>query len=106
MGVKLYVGNLPFSTTNQDLHHHFSSYGTVASAQVILDRYTGRSRGFGFVEMSSQEEAEEAIHALNGTDLGGRMLVVNAARPPEARRPLGRGPESPDVSQSEQSQQL
>ncbi len=92
MGAKLYVGNLPFSTTDQELHDHFASQGTVISAKVIADRFTGRSRGFGFVEMSSQEEASEAINALNGTDLGGRILVVNEARPLEEKRPFRSGP--------------
>ncbi len=99
MGVKLYVGNLPFSTNDQELHDHFSSHGTVVSAKVISDRYTGRSRGFGFVEMSAQEEAQEAITALHGSDLGGRMLVVNEARPPEAKRSFGSASRPPTPSE-------
>lgn len=95
MGVKLYVGNLPFSTTDQELQDHFSPHGNVVSAKVITDRYTGRSRGFGFVEMSNQEEAQAAITALNGADLGGRILVVNEARPQEERRPFGSRPSTP-----------
>ena len=85
MNVKLYVGNLPFETTDEELHNHFVSYGTVISAKIIADRFTGRSRGFGFVELSTQEEAENAINALHGTDLGGRILVVNKARPQEQK---------------------
>ena len=79
--------NLPFETTDETLQEHFASQGTVVSAKVILDRFTGRSRGFGFVEMSTQEEGEQAIANLHGTDLGGRILVVNEARPMEPRRP-------------------
>ena len=83
---KLYVGNLPFSTTDQELQDLFASHGTVISAKVITDRYTGRSRGFGFVEMAAAEEAQHAITAFNGTELGSRTLVVNEARP-QARKP-------------------
>ena len=90
MGVKLYVGNLPFETTDQELREHFSSQGSVVSATVIFDRFTGRSRGFGFVEMSQPEEAAQAIDTLNGTDLGGRILVINEARPREDKRPFRR----------------
>lgn len=85
MGTKLYVGSLPYSTTEQELSQLFSQHGTVQSAKVITDRYTGQSRGFGFVEMATGEEAQKAITALNGTDLGGRTLVVNEARPQEKR---------------------
>jgi RNA recognition motif-containing protein len=92
MGVKLYVGNLPFSTTDEDLQAHFSAHGNVVSAKVITDRYTGRSRGFGFVEMATQDEAQAAITACNGVEMGGRMLVVNEARPQEERRPFGGRP--------------
>ncbi len=92
MGAKLYIGNLPFETTDQELQGHFASQGTVVSANVIVDRFTGRSRGFGFVEMSTQEEAEQAIKALHGTDLGGRILVVNEARPLQERRPFRSSP--------------
>ncbi|MGQ0810630.1 MAG: RNA recognition motif domain-containing protein [Nitrospiraceae bacterium] len=85
MGNKLYVGSLPYSTTEQQLAEMFAQHGTVQSAKVITDRYTGQSRGFGFVEMASNEEAQKAITALNGTDMGGRTLVVNEARPQEKR---------------------
>jgi RNA recognition motif-containing protein len=85
VSTKLYVGSLPYSTTDQQLSEVFSQYGTVQSAKVITDRYTGQSRGFGFVEMATNEEAQKAIAALNGTNLGGRTLVVNEARPQEKR---------------------
>ena len=90
MGTKLYVGSLPYSTTEQQLSELFTQHGTVQSAKVITDRYTGQSRGFGFVEMATSEEAQKAITALNGTPLGGRTLVVNEARPQE-KRPYGGG---------------
>ena len=90
MGTKLYVGSLPYSTNEQELNQLFSQYGTVQSAKVITDRYTGQSRGFGFVEMSTGEEAQKAIAALNGSNMGGRTLVVNEARPQE-KRPYGGG---------------
>lgn len=90
MGTKLYVGSLPYSTTEQQLSELFAQYGTVQSAKVITDRYTGQSRGFGFVEMATGEEAQKAIAALNGSSLGGRTLVVNEARPQE-KRPYGGG---------------
>ncbi|MGH7229268.1 MAG: RNA recognition motif domain-containing protein [Nitrospiraceae bacterium] len=90
MGTKLYVGSLPYSTTEQQLSGLFAQHGTVQSAKVITDRYTGQSRGFGFVEMATGEEAQKAIAALNGTALGGRTLVVNEARPQE-KRPYGGG---------------
>lgn len=85
MGTKLYVGSLPYSTTEQQLTELFAQHGTVQSAKVISDRYTGQSRGFGFVEMATGEEAQKAIAALNGTNLGERTLVVNEARPQEKR---------------------
>lgn len=85
MAVKLYVGNLPYSTTDEDLRTLFAEFGTVESTAVISDRETGRSKGFGFVELSSKEEADKAIEALNGKDQGGRNLVVNEARPREER---------------------
>lgn len=88
MGKKLYVGNLAFSVTSSDLERMFSAHGTVQSAQVITDRETGRSKGFGFVEMSSAEEAQAAISALNGTQNEGRTLTVNEAKPKES---TGRG---------------
>ena len=81
MAKKLYVGNLTYETTDNDLQNLFAPFGTVQSAQVIMDRDTGRSKGFGFVEMSSPAEAQAAIAAMNGKDAGGRALVVNEARP-------------------------
>ncbi|HET6574580.1 MAG TPA: RNA-binding protein [Fimbriiglobus sp.] len=89
MSKKLYVGNIAFQTTNDDLVTAFSQYGTVTSAEVITDRETGRSRGFAFVEMS--DGAEEAVAALNGAQLGGRTLTVNEAKPREDRGPRGGG---------------
>ena len=88
---KLYVGGLPYSVTEDSLEELFSAHGTVESAKVITDRMTGRSRGFGFVEMSSQEEAQAAIDKLNGTDLEGRSLTVNEAKPREPRSGGGGG---------------
>jgi RNA recognition motif-containing protein len=85
MGSKLYVGSLPYSTTEQQLSELFGQHGSVQSAKVITDRFTGQSRGFGFVEMATDEEAQKAITALNGAELGGRTLVVNEARPQEKR---------------------
>jgi len=90
VSTKLYVGSLPYSTTEQQLSELFSQHGTVQSAKVISDRYTGQSRGFGFVEMSTAEEAQKAIAAFNGFALDGRTLVVNEARPQE-KRPYGGG---------------
>ena len=83
MNKKLYVGGLPYSVTDEQLSELFESHGTVESAKVITDRYTDRSRGFGFVEMSTQAEAEHEIQALNGSDLGGRSLTVNVSKPRE-----------------------
>ena len=83
MGRKLYVGNLAYGVSSSDLEQMFSAHGTVQSAQVIADRDTGRSKGFGFVEMSSDQEARAAISALNGTAVDGRNLTVNEARPKE-----------------------
>ena len=85
MNKNLYVGGLPYSVTDEQLQSTFAAHGTVESAKVITDRDTGRSRGFGFVEMSTQEEAEKAIAALNGTELDGRSLTVNIAKPREDR---------------------
>ena len=85
MGNKIYVGNLPFSTTSDSLNELFAKFGTVTSAKIVTDRDTGRSKGFGFVEMSSDSEAQAAIDKLNGSDLGGRSIVVNEARPMEPR---------------------
>ena len=84
MGTRLYVGNLPYTINDAELAELFSAHGTVASAQVIIDRATGRSKGFGFVEMSADGEAQAAIEALNGTQNGGRTLTVNEAKPREA----------------------
>jgi RNA recognition motif-containing protein len=85
MGNKIYVGNLPFSATSESLNEMFAQFGTVDSAKIVMDRDTGRSKGFGFVEMSSDAEAQAAIEKLNGQDMGGRSLVVNEARPMEPR---------------------
>lgn len=85
MGNKIYVGNLPFSATSESLNDMFSAFGKVDSAKIVMDRDTGRSKGFGFVEMSSNDEAQAAIEKLNGQDMGGRSLVVNEARPMEPR---------------------
>ncbi len=85
MSTKLYVGNLSFNTSAQDLETTFGQYGTVQSANLIEDRDTGRSRGFGFVEMSTSEEAQAAIASLDGSDLDGRNLKVNEAKPREDR---------------------
>lgn len=91
MGKKLYVGNLPYSVGSADLEQMFSQYGTVQSAQVIEDRETGRSKGFGFVEMGSDSDAQAAIAGLNGQDQGGRPLTVNEAKPREDRGGGGGG---------------
>lgn len=91
MGRKIYVGSLPYSITEQQLTDLFSPHGTVESARVIMDKFSGRSKGFGFVEMASDEEAQKAITALNGTSLEGRSLVVNEARPQESRPRSGGG---------------
>ncbi|MCK4635713.1 MAG: RNA-binding protein [Candidatus Moranbacteria bacterium] len=85
MAQKLYVGGLPYETTEDDLRDAFSKAGTVESAIIIIDRATGRSKGFGFVEMSSEEEAQAAIEMYNEKDFGGRNLTVNEARPLEDR---------------------
>ena len=85
MAKKLYVGNLTYGTTDSDLQTLFGPFGTVQSAQVIMDRDTGRSKGFGFVEMASDEQAQAAIATLNGQDVNGRALTVNEARPREDR---------------------
>lgn len=89
MGKKLYVGNLPFTATDQSLNEAFAQCGTVESASVITDRDSGRSKGFGFVEMSSETEANAAIAKLNGSDYEGRPLTVNEARPMVAREKRG-----------------
>ena len=90
MGRKIYVGNLSYGTTSSDLEQLFTAHGQVQSAEVISDRATGRSKGFGFVEMGSDEEAQAAINALNGTEHDGRNLTVNEAKPKEDR-PRGGG---------------
>tara|TARA_Y100001936_G_C16092419_1_gene687660 strand:+ start:3581 stop:3871 length:291 start_codon:yes stop_codon:yes gene_type:complete len=89
MGKKIYVGNLPYSVTNDSLSAHFSSFGTVESAKVIIDRDTDRSKGFGFVEMSTEDEAAEAISSLDGAELEGRQLRVNEAKPQAPRENRG-----------------
>ncbi len=91
MGNKLYVGNLPYSFRDDDLQQAFSQHGTVTSAKVMMERDTGRSKGFGFVEMGSDAEAQTAINAMNGQQFGGRGLVVNEARPMEPRPPRSGG---------------
>jgi cold-inducible RNA-binding protein len=91
MSVKLYVGNLSFNTSSQDLSDLFASVGTVTSCNIIEDRETGRSRGFGFVEMSSEAEGENAIAQLNGREIDGRELKVNEAKPQENRSGGGGG---------------
>jgi RNA recognition motif-containing protein len=85
MSKNLYVGGLPYTVADEKLQELFSAYGTVQAARVITDKYTGQSRGFGFVEMSTPAEAQHAIQALNGSQLDGRKLVVNEARPQEKR---------------------
>ena len=90
MGTKLYVGNLGYGISNSDLEKLFAAHGTVKSAEVITDRSTKQSKGFGFVEMGSEQEAQAAIAALNGKDMGGRAVTVNEARPKEGGG--GRGP--------------
>jgi RNA recognition motif-containing protein len=91
MSNKLYVGGLPYSVTEGQLQETFAAHGTVESARVITDKFTGQSRGFGFVEMGSGGEAQKAIDGLNGTELGGRTLVVNEAKPMERRDNGGGG---------------
>ncbi len=91
MGKKLYVGNLSYGVTDSDLEQMFAAHGQVRSAQVIMDRDTGRSKGFGFVEMSNDSEAQAAIAALNGKEADGRTLTVNEARPKEGGGGGGRG---------------
>src|SRR2546426_5442390 len=91
MGNKLYVGNLPYSVRDEDLQQSFSQFGAVTSAKVMMERDTGRSKGFGFVEMGSDAEAQAAINGMNGQPLGGRSVVVNEARPMEARPPRSGG---------------
>ena len=89
MSVKIYVGNLPYSVTDSSLESNFSEFGSVSSAKVMMDRETGRSKGFGFVEMASAEVAQAAITALHGMSVDGRSIVVNLARPREERSDAG-----------------
>ena len=91
MGKRLYVGNLPYSITEDSLSEKFSAHGTVESTKIITDRNTGRSKGFGFVEMSTDSEAQAAIEALNGTDYEGRPVTVNEAKPMQPRGDGGGG---------------
>jgi RNA recognition motif-containing protein len=91
MGNKLYVGNLPYSFRDSDLEQTFGQYGAVSSAKVMMERDTGRSKGFGFVEMGSDAEAQAAISGVHGQNMGGRDLVVNEARPMEPRPPRSGG---------------
>lgn len=91
MGKKLYVGNLPYSVRDNDLQQAFAAFGAVSSAKVMMERDTGRSKGFGFVEMTSDAEAQAAVQGMNGQSLGGRSLVVNEARPMEPRPPRAGG---------------
>lgn len=91
MGAKLYVGNLSYAVTEERLQQHFAQQGAVVSARIITDKFSGRSKGFGFVEMGSSEEAEKAISALNGTDFEGRNIVVSEARPQTPRSGEGSG---------------
>ena len=91
MGNKLYIGNLPYTVRDSDLEQAFSQFGSVTSAKVMMERETGRSKGFGFVEMGSDAEAQSAVHGMNGQPLGGRSIVVNEARPMEARPPRSGG---------------
>lgn len=91
MSTKLFVGNLSFNTTENELQDAFAAHGTVVEANLMMDRMSGRPRGFGFVTMSTPEEAQKAIQAMNGAQLGGRALTVNIARPKEDRPPGGGG---------------
>ena len=91
MSSKLYVGNLPYTIDDQALRHNFSAYGSVGSATVMMDRDSGRSKGFGFVEIGNAEEAQAAIAGLNGMSVGGRSIVVNVSRPKESNTGFGGG---------------
>ena len=95
MGTKLYVGNLPYGITEERLQQHFAQFGSVVSARIIMDKLSGRSKGFGFVEMSSSQEAEKAASTLNGTDFEGRNIVVSEARPQAPRESFGGGGRPP-----------
>lgn len=91
MSTKIYVGNLPYTIDDDALRHNFSEYGNVSSAKIMMDRDSGRSKGFGFVEMATSEEAQAAITGLNGMSVGGRAIVVNLSRPKEAGAGYGAG---------------
>ncbi|MBA2405873.1 MAG: RNA-binding protein [Bdellovibrionales bacterium] len=91
MGKKIYVGNLPFTSTSESLTEMFATFGNVDSAKIVMDRDTGRSKGFGFVEMTEAQEADSAIEKLHGSDYGGRALTVNEARPMERKDPSRNG---------------
>ena len=91
MAKKLYVGSLPYTTTDEDLKEHFSSAGPIISANIIMDKFSGRSKGFGFVEYEKEEDAQKAVEQFNGSELDGRKLVVNEARPMTDRKPGGGG---------------
>jgi RNA recognition motif-containing protein len=91
MASKLFVGGLPYATTSDELNELFASYGSIVSATVVTDRDTGRSKGFGFVEFSSDDEAKAAIDGLNNSEVGGRRIIVNEARPQEKRPPRDNG---------------
>jgi RNA recognition motif-containing protein len=91
MAAKLYVGNLPYAVTEEKLRERFARHGSVVSARIITDKFSGRSKGFGFVEMGSSEEAERATAALNGTEFEGRTIVVSEARPQQPRESRGGG---------------
>lgn len=91
MATKLYVGGLPYSSTDDSVRNHFSQAGNVTSVQIIMDRMTGRSRGFGFVEMATDAEAQKAVEMFNGQDFDGRKLTVNEARPMAPRAPRSGG---------------
>jgi RNA recognition motif-containing protein len=88
---KLYVGSLPYKTTEDELHQLFGQFGTVTSVKIVTDRVTGQSKGFGFVEMASADDAQKAIEGVNGSQFGGRSLIVSVARPPSAREEGGGG---------------
>ena len=89
--MNIYVGNLPYNLTDDELRAAFAAFGNVTSAKIIMDKYSGRSKGFGFVEMSTEAEAKAAIEGMNGQQIGGRGLVVNEARPMESRPPRSGG---------------
>ncbi len=91
MNNKLYVGSLPYNTSEQQLHELFAQFGEITSVRIIMDKFTGQSKGFGFVEMANDADAQTAIAQLNGTEFGGRTLVVNVARPPQERERGGGG---------------